>query len=101
VWAEIQLHAFTSARIGEYLESTCRAGSGRGLHYRVSVLSRYWVTHTVLKYIEQDIAFGVFRNENGKAEFAMQVVKDAKGMTFTPGRRLVSTTHVYHVTWGG
>ena len=36
VWAEIQLHAFTSARIGEYLESTCRAGSGRGLPYRVS-----------------------------------------------------------------
>jgi hypothetical protein len=37
VWAEIQLHAFTAARVGEYLESTCRAGSGRGLHYRVSV----------------------------------------------------------------
>ena len=28
VWAEIQLHAFTPARVGEYLESTCRAGSG-------------------------------------------------------------------------
>jgi len=37
--------------------------------------------------MKQDIAFGVFRNEQGKAEFAMQVVKDAKGMTFTPGRR--------------
>lgn len=36
VWAEIQLYAFTSARIGEYLESTCRAGSGRGLYFRVS-----------------------------------------------------------------
>lgn len=37
VWAEIQVHAFTAARVGEYLESTCRAGSGRGLHFRVSV----------------------------------------------------------------
>lgn len=39
VWAEIQLNAFTSARVGEFLESTCRAGSGRGLHYRVSAHS--------------------------------------------------------------
>jgi hypothetical protein len=39
VWAKIQLYAFTSARVGEYLESTCRAGSGRGLHFRVSALS--------------------------------------------------------------
>lgn len=43
VWAEIQLHAFISARVGEYLESTCRAGSGRGLHYRVSDADS-WVT---------------------------------------------------------
>lgn len=35
LWAEIQLHAFTSARVGEYFESTCRAGPDRGLHYRV------------------------------------------------------------------
>lgn len=42
VWAEIQPHAFTSARVGEYLESTCRAGSGRGLHYRVSDFG-FWV----------------------------------------------------------
>jgi hypothetical protein len=39
VWAEIQLNVFTSARVGEFIESTCRAGSGRGLHYRVSALS--------------------------------------------------------------
>ena len=38
-WAEIQLNVFTSARVGEYIESTCRADSGRGLHYRVSALS--------------------------------------------------------------
>jgi len=30
VWAEIQLNVFTSARVGEYIESTCRAGSGGG-----------------------------------------------------------------------
>jgi len=39
VWAEIQLHAFTAARIGEYVESTARPGSGRGLHFRVSAIS--------------------------------------------------------------
>lgn len=38
LWAQIQLYVFTSARVGEYIESTCRAGSGRGLHYRVSYI---------------------------------------------------------------
>lgn len=28
--------------------------------------------------------FVVFRNEDGKPEFAMQVKKDSKGMTATP-----------------
>jgi len=55
---------------------------------------RFWPRPTVsskciLKYMKQDIAFGVIRNEHGKAEFAMQVVKDGKGMMFTPGRRSV------------
>ena len=36
-WAKIQLYVFTSARVGEYIVSTCRAGSGRGLRYRVSI----------------------------------------------------------------
>jgi hypothetical protein len=35
----------------------------------------------------QDVSFTIFRNEHGDAEFAMQVVKDAKGMTFLPSRR--------------
>lgn len=39
-WAKIQLYVFTSARVGEYIESTCRAGSGRGLYYRVSTAQR-------------------------------------------------------------
>ena len=38
-----------------------------------------------------DATFVVFRNEHGEAEFAMQVVKDAKGMTFTPDKRWVLT----------
>jgi hypothetical protein len=29
----------------------------------------------------------IFHNKHEKAEFAMQVVKDAKGMTFTPNKR--------------
>ena len=37
MWAEIQLYAFTSARVDEYIESTCRKGSDRGLHFRVRV----------------------------------------------------------------
>ena len=32
----ILLHCFTSARVGEYYESTAKRGSGRGLTYRVS-----------------------------------------------------------------
>ncbi len=40
-WAKIQLYVFTSARVGEYIESTCRAGSGRGLYYRVSAVRRW------------------------------------------------------------
>lgn len=39
--------------------------------------------HAVLKYPQQDISFGVFQNKDGLAEFAMQVVKEAKGMAFT------------------
>lgn len=34
-WALLLGNTFSSSRIGEYIESTCRAGTGRGLHYRV------------------------------------------------------------------
>jgi len=48
LWDGIMLNAFTSARVGEYIESTVREGSGRGLHYKVSLLRRpclmYFVT---------------------------------------------------------
>ena len=36
------------------------------------------------------MTFGVFRNEHGDAEFAIQVVRDAKSMTWTPEKRLFS-----------
>jgi hypothetical protein len=90
VWGEIQLNVFTSARVGEYIESTCRAGSGRGLYFQVSALSgsdHCWVIFLIDIHVAQGITFGLFRNKHGKAEFAMQVVKDAKGMTFTPDKR--------------
>lgn len=66
--AEILLNVFTAARVGEYIESSARVGSGRGLHFREAI-------------------FGVFRNERGEAEFIMEVEKDAKGMTNTPDQR--------------
>jgi hypothetical protein len=37
LWDGILLNIFTSARVGEYIESTAREGSGRGLCYRVSL----------------------------------------------------------------
>jgi len=35
MWSETLDYGFTSARVGEYLESTARANSGRGLYHRV------------------------------------------------------------------
>ena len=40
LWDGIMLNAFTSARVGEYIESTAREGSGRGLRYEVGLLQR-------------------------------------------------------------
>lgn len=31
--------------------------------------------------------FGVFRNEHDRAEFAIQLMRDAKGMTYNPDKR--------------
>ena len=65
---EILANVFTAARAGEFVESSARVRSGRGLHYR-------------------DVVFGIFKNEQGEPEFAMQVEKDAKGTTDTPDKR--------------
>lgn len=74
LWDAILHNVFTSARSGEYIELTARAGSGRGLYFR-------------------DVAFVVFINENGDTEFAVEVEKDAKGMTFTPEERPRHSLH--------
>ncbi|KAK4182221.1 hypothetical protein QBC35DRAFT_365788, partial [Podospora australis] len=34
--AGLKAHVSSSSRIGEYFESSCRSGSERGLHYKVS-----------------------------------------------------------------
>ena len=41
---------------------------------------------------------GVFQNERGEAEFAIQIVKDAKGMTFTPSKRSVAIALPYFMS---
>ncbi|KAM0800516.1 hypothetical protein BDR22DRAFT_889228 [Usnea florida] len=74
---EVQLNVFTLARVGEYIESSARTGTNRGLRFK-------------------DLKFGVFRNEHGNAKFAMQVVKDTKGMTFTPNRVYTSSPRQAH-----
>jgi hypothetical protein len=82
------MQVFTSARVGEYIQSTCRPGSGRGLYYRVSPGSLVSPeTRRTTNGLFQDITFAVFRNEDRRAEFAMQVVRDAKNMTFKPDKR--------------
>jgi len=89
LWDGIMLNAFTSARVGEYIESTARQGSGRGLRYKVSSApsSPYPIyTETDIK-ISKDLVVGVFRNEQGDPEFFMEVKKDGKGMTSTPWRK--------------
>ncbi|KAF2652842.1 hypothetical protein K491DRAFT_663130 [Lophiostoma macrostomum CBS 122681] len=63
---------YSSARIGEYIESTARRGSGRGLRYKVR---------------SQDLMVIAFLNEDNRPELAMQLTKDAKNMTNTPHRR--------------
>ncbi|EJT69642.1 hypothetical protein GGTG_12526 [Gaeumannomyces tritici R3-111a-1] len=67
-WADYMAIVCSSARIGEYIESSCRPGSGRSLYYK-------------------DVTFGVFRNEHDNAEFAIQLVRDVKGTTDTPDKR--------------
>ncbi|KAH0541585.1 hypothetical protein FGG08_003933 [Glutinoglossum americanum] len=67
-FAALILFIYTSGRVGEYFESTCRRGSGRGLLYK-------------------HIDFAIFKNERGEAELAIRAIRDAKGMTNTPHKR--------------
>ncbi|KAH7016456.1 uncharacterized protein B0I36DRAFT_46367 [Microdochium trichocladiopsis] len=67
-WASLSTHISSSSRIGEYFESTCREGSGRGLRFK-------------------DVQFVVFYNEDMKPELGLRLVRDAKGMTYIPHAR--------------
>ncbi|KAG7060658.1 RTC4-like domain-containing protein isoform 2 [Colletotrichum scovillei] len=67
-WAYTQLHTFTSARVSDYSESSARAGSRVGLYFK-------------------DVRFGLFRNEEGDAEFAMESQKQLKGKQWDPRKR--------------
>ncbi|KAH8799672.1 hypothetical protein F5884DRAFT_113557 [Xylogone sp. PMI_703] len=62
-WADIMVIVCSSARVGEYIESSCRTGSGR------------------------DITFRVFRNEHRNVEFAVKVIRDAKNTTQSPDKK--------------
>lgn len=37
-WALNLGNTYSSTRIGEYIESSCRSGTGRGLHFKVHFL---------------------------------------------------------------
>ncbi|KAF2685016.1 hypothetical protein K458DRAFT_301100, partial [Lentithecium fluviatile CBS 122367] len=74
IWALFSAIVFSTARIGEYIESTCRLRSDRGLRF-------------------QETIFAVFRNKCGNIEFAVQLQRDAKGMTFTPDKRPEHALH--------
>jgi len=39
------------------------------------------------------MVFGVFRNESGRPESAINLVRDAKGMTNTPDERLAGSIY--------
>ncbi|KAH9841009.1 uncharacterized protein C8Q71DRAFT_701269 [Rhodofomes roseus] len=93
LWDGIMLNVFTSARVGEYIESTAREGSGRGLHYKASLLRCRRQPETHAPDCDQDVEFVVFRNEHGNPEFAMEVKKDGKGMTATPWRNPEHALH--------
>lgn len=37
-WGLLLGNTYSSSRIGEYIESTCRVGTGRGLYFKVTIL---------------------------------------------------------------
>ncbi|EJT69100.1 hypothetical protein GGTG_13368 [Gaeumannomyces tritici R3-111a-1] len=67
-WADYMAIVCSSARIGEYIEYSCRAGFGRGLYYKVRSIERPIAAYdgvliSALFCGPQDVTFGVFRNE--------------------------------------
>jgi hypothetical protein len=87
-WLLHLANTFSSSRSGEYIESSCRLGSARGLYYRVSgFVSQKVEVHHRLINVNQDLMFGVFINEYGNPEFAVQLTRDAKNMGDRPEKR--------------
>ena len=74
--------------VGKQIESTCQPGSNHGLYYkiRISLLPSISQSNQSLS-LQQNTVFGVFCNEHENAEFAIQLVQDAKSMTDTPDKR--------------
>ncbi|KAK7428382.1 hypothetical protein QQZ08_005139 [Neonectria magnoliae] len=67
-WGLLLGNAYSSSRIGEYIESSCRSGTSRGLYFK-------------------DLTFVAFINEAGTPEFAIRLTHDAKNMTYTLDKR--------------
>ncbi len=84
-WALLQAMIYSSARVGEYIESLARKGSGRGLHYKVCKQKKVLILPSLTQ--TQDIMMIVFLNEDDKPELAFQLTKDAKNMSDSKHRR--------------
>jgi hypothetical protein len=79
---------YNTGRQGEYVESSCRPGSSRGLKYKVSPIKSSYFFCFCLNSFYQDMSFICFRNEDGNPEFALRLTKDAKLETdFAESRR--------------
>ena len=92
--AAYMLLIYSSARVGEYFESNMRRGSGRGLLYEVSGLilqstADQESSRELRLCYKQTIDFVIFKNEKGEAEIDVRVIRDAKGFSKTPHKRLL------------
>ncbi|KAK5312938.1 hypothetical protein LTR93_011141 [Exophiala xenobiotica] len=85
-WLLHLANTFSSSRIGEYIESNCRPGSGSGLYYRVSFRA---CRSTEKRRMLILATFGAFINEYGNPEFAVQLNRDGKNMADTPEEKVV------------
>jgi len=84
--AAYMLFIYSSALVGEYLESNLGRGSGRGLLYEVSgVILQGTADQESCRAsrlrCEQTIDFAVYKNEKGEAEIGVRVIRDAKGFS--------------------
>ena len=71
LWDGIMINVFTCARVGEYIESTARENSGRGLYYRVRLLQVDVTRIPKLTSITQNAEFTSLTTNRGKPEFGL------------------------------